>query len=85
MGAARDVDRAGAEAVIAALEKQLSELEDADGDEGHVLVLGRDVDAQVHAGADAVQLFDSWVGALDRSDFERYVAPYSREILADPA
>ena len=28
----RDVDRAGAEAVIAALEKQLSELEDADGD-----------------------------------------------------
>ncbi|WP_333619323.1 uroporphyrinogen decarboxylase [Dietzia sp.] len=41
--------------------------------------------AQVGAGADAVQLFDSWVGALDRSDFERYVAPYSREILADPA
>lgn len=41
--------------------------------------------AQVAAGADAIQLFDSWVGALGRADFERFVAPYSREILADPA
>jgi uroporphyrinogen decarboxylase len=37
--------------------------------------------AQVRAGVDAVQLFDSWVGALDRDDYERYVRPYTRRIL----
>lgn len=39
---------------------------------------------QINAGADAIQLFDSWVGALERADFERFVAPYSAEVLADP-
>ena len=33
------------------------------------------------AGADAVQLFDSWVGALSRDDYLEFVAPYSRRIL----
>lgn len=37
--------------------------------------------AQVEAGAQAVQLFDSWVGALSPNDYERYVLPYSREVL----
>lgn len=37
--------------------------------------------AQVEAGAQAVQLFDSWVGALSPNDYERYVLPYSRKVL----
>jgi uroporphyrinogen decarboxylase len=31
--------------------------------------------AQVDAGAEALQVFDSWAGALSRSDYERYVRP----------
>jgi uroporphyrinogen decarboxylase len=38
--------------------------------------------AQVEAGADAIQVFDSWVGALSPSDYEEFVAPYSARILA---
>lgn len=38
--------------------------------------------AQIEAGADAVQLFDSWVGALAVDDYVRYVQPYSRRIFA---
>jgi uroporphyrinogen decarboxylase len=37
---------------------------------------------QVEAGASAVQLFDSWVGALPAADYARYVAPYSTAVLA---
>jgi len=40
------------------------------------------VAAQVDAGADVVQLFDSWVGALSPDDYREFVAPYSRQILA---
>ena len=40
------------------------------------------VAAQVRAGADVVQLFDSWVGALSPSDYEEFVAPWSAQILA---
>jgi uroporphyrinogen decarboxylase len=40
------------------------------------------VAAQVSAGADVVQLFDSWVGALSPSDYEEFVAPSSARILA---
>ena len=40
------------------------------------------VRAKVAAGADVIQLFDSWVGALSRADYEEFVAPHSRRILA---
>jgi len=40
------------------------------------------VAAMVRAGADVIQLFDSWVGALSPSDYEEFVAPYSARILA---
>lgn len=37
--------------------------------------------AQVAAGADAVQLFDSWVGALTLEDYEVRVLPHTRAIF----
>jgi len=39
------------------------------------------VQAKAHAGADVIQVFDSWVGALSPSDYVEFVAPYSRRIL----
>ncbi len=36
---------------------------------------------QVRAGAQAIQLFDSWVGALSPEDYRQFVAPYSAAIL----
>lgn len=38
--------------------------------------------AQVEAGAQAVQLFDSWVGALSPDDYCEYVLPYSKRVFA---
>lgn len=37
--------------------------------------------AQIRAGAQAVQVFDSWVGALNPQDYVEFVQPYSRRIL----
>jgi uroporphyrinogen decarboxylase len=42
----------------------------------------RYVAAKVEAGADVIQLFDSWVGALSPFDYEEFVAPWSARILA---
>jgi uroporphyrinogen decarboxylase len=38
--------------------------------------------AQIESGVDAVQLFDSWVGALNAQDYEEFILPHSRAIFA---
>ena len=40
------------------------------------------LEVQVAAGASAVQLFDSWAGAMGPEDYRSYVMPYSAEVLA---
>jgi uroporphyrinogen decarboxylase len=40
------------------------------------MVVGAFLKAQVRAGAQAVQLFDSWAGALGPSDFREFALPY---------
>ena len=40
---------------------------------------------QVEAGASAVQLFDSWAGALPAADYATYVLPHSRNVLSSIA
>jgi uroporphyrinogen decarboxylase len=44
-------------------------------------VLGPFALGQVTAGARAIQVFDSWVGALSPDDYVRYVAQYSRALI----
>jgi uroporphyrinogen decarboxylase len=41
--------------------------------------------AQVAAGVDAVQLFDSWAGALSERDYREYVLPHSARVLESVA
>jgi uroporphyrinogen decarboxylase len=40
------------------------------------------LNAQIVAGAQAVQLFDSWVGTLGPDDYRQYVLPYVRQVIA---
>src|SRR5262245_38667933 len=40
------------------------------------------VNGQIRAGAQAVQLFDSWVGALSPADYREFVLPHSRAVMA---
>ena len=44
-------------------------------------VLGPFAIMQVASGARAIQVFDSWVGALGPDDYVRFVAPYSRALI----
>ena len=50
-------------------------------------IVGRYLAAQARAGAQALQLFDSWVGCLSPDDYRTYVQPHSRKalVLADTA
>ncbi len=45
------------------------------------LVVGHYLLAQAQAGAQTLQLFDSWVGQLSPADYREYVLPYSRQAL----
>jgi uroporphyrinogen decarboxylase len=42
----------------------------------------RYLNGQIAAGAQCVQLFDSWVGCLGPDDYRRYVLPYLKSIIA---
>lgn len=37
---------------------------------------------QIAAGAQALQIFDSWAGALSPFDYETYVLPYSKQLIS---
>ena len=39
------------------------------------------LNAQIKAGAQAIQIFDTWGGMLSPADYERYVLPYTRRLI----
>src|SRR4030095_14970171 len=43
--------------------------------------LSRYMNAQIAAGAQAVQLFDSWVGCLSPEDYREFVLPHTRAVI----
>ncbi len=45
-------------------------------------IMARYLAAQIEAGAQVIQLFDSWVGCLEPEDYRRYVLPYSQKIFS---
>ena len=45
-------------------------------------VVGDYLEQQIEAGVSAVQIFDSWVGALCPRDFARFVAPHTKALIA---
>jgi uroporphyrinogen decarboxylase len=44
-------------------------------------VIGDYLAAQIDAGVDAVQVFDSWVGALNADDYREFILPHTRRIF----
>jgi uroporphyrinogen decarboxylase len=48
-------------------------------------VAGDYVTAQIDAGVDAVQVFDSWVGTLNAADYREFALPHTRRIFAAAA
>lgn len=45
-------------------------------------MMGDYLDAQARAGANAVQLFDTWASVLSVSDYERFALPYARRAIS---
>ena len=45
--------------------------------------LAKYLNAQIEAGAQAVQLFDSWVGCLGPNDYREYVLPHTQSVIRD--
>ena len=43
------------------------------------------LNAQIEAGAQAVQLFDSWVGCLSVDDYRQFVLPHTRDVIRNVA
>lgn len=43
--------------------------------------LSKYLNAQIAAGAQAVQLFDSWVGCLSPDDYRQFVLPHTRNVI----
>ncbi|MFH1017914.1 MAG: uroporphyrinogen decarboxylase [Pseudomonadota bacterium] len=37
--------------------------------------------AQIEAGAEAIQLFDTWIGTLNPREYKEYALPYTRQVL----
>jgi uroporphyrinogen decarboxylase len=44
-------------------------------------VIGEYLNCQIAAGAQAVQLFDSWAGCLSPADYEQFVQPYTQAVI----
>ena len=44
-------------------------------------VIGDYLVAQVEAGVDALQVFDSWVGALNAADYREFILPHTRRLF----
>ena len=44
-------------------------------------VIGEYLNCQIAAGAQAVQIFDSWAGCLTPADYEHYVQPYTKAVI----
>jgi uroporphyrinogen decarboxylase len=45
-------------------------------------VVGDYMKAQIEAGAQAIQIFDSWAGALSSADYREFVLPHTRKIFS---
>jgi uroporphyrinogen decarboxylase len=44
-------------------------------------IVGAYMKAQIEAGAQAIQIFDSWAGALSSADYREFVLPHTRNIF----